>query len=240
MDPQAQASFIPKKPLVASAMRPAPHAGLLWFISILIFFASLIAAGGAFAYEQYLAGAIQSESTSLQEAQAAYDPTVIGDIIRLDSRINAAETLLANHLAPSSIFTFLENNTLQNVSFTGFEYDINPDGSATLTLSGEALDFSSVALQSDTFGQSQALKDVLFSDINVDPGTGHIVFKVSATVDPSLILYRNALSTLSVASSSTSNASTTTSASTLIISPTSSASSSQSSYQSGQPFGTTP
>src|SRR5579872_776104 len=192
MDPQAQASFIPKKPLVASASARGGM-GILWFIGLLLFVFSAISAGGAFGYEKYLEGQIASASDSLQRAQAAFDPQVIADIIRLNNRIDQSNILLHNHVSPSAVFTLLEQTTLSTVRFTSFEYDLSPNGAATLSLDGEALDFPSVALQSDAFGQTRALKDVLFSDINVDPGTGHITFKVSATIDPSQILYSNLL-----------------------------------------------
>jgi len=186
-----QTSFIPKRPLVENAAPMRSHVGILWFIVLILFIASLLAAGGAFVFQQYLQNSIRTQSDSLARAQAAYDPAVINNIIRLDSRIIQTKALLQNHIAPSSIFAFLGNITLQNVRFSDFSYSINPNGSAALTLNGEALDFASVALQSDAFSQNRNLKDVLFSDINIDGGTGHIVFNVSAIVDSSLLLYRN-------------------------------------------------
>jgi|GEM_PF-184486 len=192
MPPQIQTSFIPKKPLVESAPTRHARVGIFWVLVIILFIASLVAAGAAFAYQVVLQNSIQASNDSLTRAQAAYDPAAIASIIRLDNRLTQTKILLQNHIAPSAIFSFLETNTLGNVRFTDYAYTIDPNGAATLQLSGEALDFSSVALQSDAFGQSRDLKDVLFSDINVDPATGHIVFKMSATVDSSLILYRNA------------------------------------------------
>jgi hypothetical protein len=48
--------------------------------------------------------------------------------------------------------------------------------------------FATVALQSDQFAASKALKDIVFSDIAVDE-LGKVTFSVTATVDPSLINY---------------------------------------------------
>jgi hypothetical protein len=201
MDPQVQASFIPKKPLQASVVRPAGRAGLLWLLALLIFFASAIAGGGAFLYQSYLQSSIKSQSQQLAQAQAAYDPNVINDIIRLNSRMLQAQIVLRNHLAPSSIFTFLEQNTLKTVRFTSFDYSNSPSG-AQITLDGEAVDFPSVALQSDAFGQNQALKNVLFSNVNVDPATGHVVFQVTATLNPTMLLYSTLVSSGAASSDS--------------------------------------
>lgn len=194
MEPQVQASFIPKKPL-ATAVMPSPsrYGGLVWIISLGIFAFSLLSAGGVFAYTMYLDNALQAGDESLTRAQAAYDPAIIQDLVRLDARMNRSGTLLQKHMAPSSLFVFLENYTLSSVRFTGFDLSINQNGSASLSLMGEALDFASVALQSDAFNNAKALNDVLFSDVNIDPSTGHVVFKVSSIINPALLLYSNTL-----------------------------------------------
>lgn len=193
MDPQVQASFIPKKPLDTGIRPRGAGFGLLFLIALLVFIASIVAAGAVFLYQQYLQNAIASKSNSLTLAEGAFDPSTIEDLLRLDSRINNAESLLAKHVAPSALFDFLSQQTLQNVSFSSFDYELQSDGSATLSLTGQADSFSTVALQSDQFGASQALKDVVFSNISVDQ-TGKIAFSVQATVEPALLLYSNALS----------------------------------------------
>lgn len=162
-------------------------------MAIVIFALSIVAAAGVFGYTAYLQNAITSADTSLTRARAAYDPAVIDDILRLNARIINGTTLLQNHLAPSEIFTLLENTTLPSVRFNTFEYAMNQNGVASISLAGEALDFSSVALQSDAFGASKSLHDIMFSDVTTDPATGHVIFKVSAVVDPSLVSYRSSV-----------------------------------------------
>jgi len=108
--------------------------------------------------------------------------------MRIDARIAQAKTLLAKHIAPSAIFNLLSSQTLQTVQFTDFGYTISEEGVPQISMSGVANSFSSVALQSDQFGGSKVLRDIVFSDISVDP-TGKITFSVNATVDPSVVLY---------------------------------------------------
>ncbi|MDE1924827.1 MAG: hypothetical protein KGH79_01445 [Patescibacteria group bacterium] len=193
MDPQVQASFIPKKPLDTGVRSRGAGFGLLFLISLLVFIASIVAAGSVFLYQQYLTKAIADKSHSLTLAEGAFDPSVIEDLLRLDSRINNANSLLSKHVAPSALFDFLSQQTLQNVSFSSFGYSLQNDGSATLTLTGEADSFSTVALQSDQFGASQTLKNVVFSNISVGQ-TGKITFSVSAVVVPALLRYSGSLS----------------------------------------------
>jgi hypothetical protein len=190
MDPQVQASFIPKRSLDTSAR--GSGTGLFLLIAILLFVASLAAAGGAFLFGQYLNKSLADKKKSLALAQGAYEPGTIQDLARMDQRITQAQSLLDKHVAPSAIFTFLSQQTLEKVSFSSFDYALQSDGSAKITLSGTADSFSTVALQSDQFGASKALRDVVFSGITVGAG-GSVTFSVSATVDASLILYKSTL-----------------------------------------------
>lgn len=191
MDPQVQASFIPKKSLETGAGRGGGF-GLFFLIAILIFIASLVAAGGSFLYEQYLNKTLADKKVSLDRAQGAYEPNTIEDLARLDQRITQAKTLLAKHTAMSAIFAFLSTQTLEKVSFSTFGLTMQPDGGAQLQLAGKADSFSTVALQSDQLGASKVLKDVVFSGITV-AADGSVDFTVSATVNASLLGYTSTL-----------------------------------------------
>ncbi len=195
MDPQVSPSFIPKKNLETISARPSGRGtGLVLLIAILIFLASLIAAGAVFAYEKLLAQSISSKSASLALNEKAYDPAVIQELSRVDTRISQAKDLLSKHVAPSAIFGFLSQQTLEKVQFTSFGYTLGADGSGKISLKGIADSFSTVALQSDQLGASKILKDVEFSGVSVDSTTGKVGFSVAATIDSSLINYGNALS----------------------------------------------
>jgi hypothetical protein len=187
MPPQVPTSFIPKKPLETTGRFKEPGGmGLLFLLSLFIFIASVVGAAGVFGYQTITKNAIASKSDSLQKAEGAFDLSTVQDLIRMDARINSANTLLASHVAPSAIFAFLSQQTLVNVQFTSFTYTLSSDNSATIVLSGIADDFSTVALQSDQFGASKVLKDVIFSNIKNGAG-GSVTFSVSATIDSSLI-----------------------------------------------------
>jgi hypothetical protein len=192
MDPQVQASFIPKKSLEMTNSRGGGFGGLLVLIALLIFIASLVSAGAAFAYTQYLNNAITSKAKSLTLAEGAYDPGTIQDLVRLDNRLKEAKVLLDKHVAASGVFAFLATQTLPNVSFSSFDYVLGDDGSAKITMQGTADSFSTVALQSDQFGGNKLLKDVIFSSITAAQ-SGQINFGVSATVDPSVLSYAASL-----------------------------------------------
>lgn len=211
MDPQVQSSFIPKKSLDVSARSSESSFGLLFLIALLIFIASIVAAGGSFLYTQYLNTSIASKSKSLALAEGAFDPSTIQDLVRLDSRLKQSTILLASHVAVSGVFALLAQETLAQVSFSDFEYDLNPDGTAKITMTGSADSFSTVALQSDQFGADTLLKNVVFSDITVGTN-GRIGFSVTADLDPSVISYTNSLAASVPAATITPGVSSTTTA----------------------------
>src|SRR6185312_15927295 len=165
MDPQVQASFIPKKSLDVSAPRGGGFGGLIFLIALLIFIASLVTAGGVFAYKQYLQGSLANKQNQLKLAEGAYDPGTIQDLIALDDRLTQAKILLGKHVSVSNLFNFISTQTLTSVSFNNFMYTLGGDGSATVTMQGTADSFSSVALQSDQLNANKLLKNVVFSGI---------------------------------------------------------------------------
>jgi len=196
MDSNTPGSFIPKKTFSGSSLSTPPVAGIgvMYVVSLFLFVVSLIAAGGAFGYQAYLTQSIANKGDILTKDQGALDFPAIEDLVRLDTRIIQAKSLLAHHVAPSAIFTFLSEETLQNVQFVSFKYDIQPDGSAAITLDGVADSFSTVALQSDQFSNSKMLKDILFTNLNTDQN-GQVTFTMQATVIPTLFLYSSTIGT---------------------------------------------
>src|SRR3989338_4527267 len=145
MDPNVQGSFIPKQALTAAAR--GSGMGLFFLLALLVFAASLVAAGGAFAYEVYLNSQISQKDGDLRRAEGAFDAGAIQDLVRMDARLTQARTLLRSHVSPSAIFYFLSTVTLEKVQFNSFDLAVNKNGGATMTLSGTADSFSSVALQ---------------------------------------------------------------------------------------------
>ncbi|MSR70439.1 hypothetical protein EXS62_00080 [Candidatus Kaiserbacteria bacterium] len=191
MDPTPQSSFIPKQSLAAQS-RGGMFGGLLFLLALGIFILSLAAAGGVFTYEKWLNGQLADKDASLRKDQGAFAPGTIQNYLRVDSRIVQARALLTRHVSPSVVFAFLSTIALEKVQFTSFELQLQGDGSGKIILGGVGDSFSTVALQSDAFGATRDLKDVVFSGVNVGEG-GKVSFSVNATVDPALILYSRSL-----------------------------------------------
>lgn len=187
MAEQFQTSFIPKKSFDVGPTKPVRGTGIIFTIAILLVIASLLAAGGTFAYERFLEGSIVRKKEELQKARAAFEPELIRELSHLDTKLKTAEELLSTHLAISGIFDLLEETTLETVRFTNFGYSIEATG-VRISLSGIARSFTSVALQSDEFTKSRFIREPVFSGFSLDD-RGDVEFNVTALIDPAVVSY---------------------------------------------------
>ena len=193
MDTKFQTSFIPKKALTETTSRPRPESVSVFFIiGFIVFILSLASAGGGFAYKKILIGSITDMNQRLAEAKNSFESDFIEKMNRLSKRIEAGNKLLATHTVVSTVFDLLENQTLATIKFNNFTYDLRDNGTSFISLTGEAVNFSSIALQSDIFGQEKYIKSPVFSDLNSDQ-RGIVVFKFNASLDPNLISYKKNL-----------------------------------------------
>ncbi len=193
MEDRVKTSFIPKAALKIerTEVKRANPVALVNIIAGAILIATILAAGGIFAFERYLVGAVESKRQSLERSRAAFEPATIKELSRLDTRIAAGTTLLKGHTALSALFDELEKLMLSSVRFSNFSYDIADPTRTLLSASGEAASFNAVALQSDAFSKSSIITEPIFSNVNISK-TGTIIFDFTAIIDTSRIGYTGA------------------------------------------------
>jgi Tfp pilus assembly protein PilN len=183
-------SFIPHDTTTPTGSSRGGGGGLidlLLLVAIVLFVASCVLAAGSFLYLQYLNNQSAQDQNEIKAAQAAFDPTLIQQLTRLDERMNSANTLLAAHIAPSAFFAALDQMTLSTVSFQSLSFNAANSKGVSLQMSGIARDINSVALQADLFGKSGIITDAIFSGIDQQADGVH--FSVSGSVNPSAINY---------------------------------------------------
>ncbi len=190
MDSKFQQSFIPKESLVGGMnFRVGQGLGIFALIAIVIFLISVGAFGVAYFYKQSVAKEISKLDVDLARTREIFQPATIAEFKKLSNRLSVADKLLNNHPALSRVFDVLGEATLQSVYFNSF-YLAGADKGFSLALKGVARNFSSVALQSDILGKNQAIKNPIFSNLNLDQ-KGNVVFDVTASVDSSLLSYKS-------------------------------------------------
>lgn len=193
-DTSTPGTFIPHDTAVAAAP-PAHRAGLndlLLLCGIVLLVASGALAVGVFLYQQFLQTQTTSKVSQLQRAEAAFEPSLIAQITRLDDRMHAAGSILSSHLAPTAFFQALDQSTLQTVSFQTLSLEAPDPAHITLKMQGVARSVNSIALQADLFSKSNIITSPIFSNIARQSDGVH--FDLSAIVNPTALNYSSLLS----------------------------------------------
>ncbi|HAO64603.1 TPA: hypothetical protein DCQ44_01320 [Candidatus Taylorbacteria bacterium] len=191
MEGKLQTTFIPRQPLVENkAKKPAPaSAGILSIVGWFIFIVAVAASVGVYLYGNIIQNSITAKNIDLSNKIKSFDTASVDHFVQLDGRLQAASTLLNNHLAISSLLKLIGDNTVQSVQFTDMKYNSDDAGKLTLNLSGKAPNFASVALQSDTFSAQPYFQNQVFSSLGLALD-GSVTFKFTASVDSSILQYK--------------------------------------------------
>lgn len=193
METKFQTSFIPKAPLSnGEGNAPKKSINFFVFISILIFILSLLAALGTYLYLGYLKKSEETIKINLDKNIKAFEPQTIETYVRLSSRLVAAHNILSKHVAISNVFDYLADTTLKTVRFTDFKYELGVDGAVSLSMNGQARNYNAVAYQSEVFGQKRDLRNLIFSNLDLDE-KGNVIFKLASNLDPGFTYYSNTL-----------------------------------------------
>lgn len=182
-------SFVPKQPVRTTQKFSSSGGNILLTISTVLLVASLIAAGAAFGYKEYLTGVLSSKSTALEAAQSMVDKDAVSEFVRTRDRLQLAKELLDSHIAASRFFKLLESETLANVRFGSLSFDVADDGSAEITLQGTARTFNALAAQSSRLAEEKLIKRAIFSEISVNQDTDLVNFSLTADLDPRLLAF---------------------------------------------------
>ncbi len=191
MESKIQSSFIPKKPITSGKVHSQHgiQAGIFFFLSLFLLLAVVTISGGLFFYKGFLEQSISRKNKELQTARASFAPAQLNELKRLNLRIDTAQDLLNKHNAPTLLFDLLEGVTLKTVQFKDLKYSVLPDGRSSISMTGIARSFASVALQSDMFNKEKSIEEPIFSNLDVSQ-EGDALFEVSAFVGTDSISYR--------------------------------------------------
>lgn len=175
--------------------------GIFLLVSIIVFFVSLGLAAYVFLEKKLLIQDITTEQNTIASNQTGIvsDTDTVQNIIDLNSRIIVGNQLLANHVAISPVFAFLQEVTLQDVRFNNFVFssagkDANGNATVQVQLAGVARDWESVASQEDEFDLPD-WKNIISQpklsgfSLNAD---GSISFSFSAIINPKYLSYASA------------------------------------------------
>ena len=194
MESGIKSSFIPAdaiKPVAVRRVSRTGFADLLILLAVVGLVASVALAAGVFLYLQYLQTASASKLEQLNRAKEAFEPSLIQELTRLDDRMQAAEVVLKNHIAPTVFFHLLEQLTLQTVSYNTLDFSAADGQNVTIKMDGVAASVNSVALQADYMSKSGSITSPIFS--NVNRGMTGVSFNLAAIINPLELRYSRSL-----------------------------------------------
>ena len=194
MEPNFQTSFIPKKPIVKERAVAARPVGILLLASIFILFVVLLGTGGLYFYKGVVAKNIADMENTLVLAKNRFEPSKITELQTLDKRLRASTEILSKHITVTPVFTALNDLTMKTVRYTKFSYDLGTDKNSTVNIkiSGQAIGYRSIALQSDLLGTNKSFIDPVFSNLTLD-NSGNVLFDLEFSVDPDFVNYKQTL-----------------------------------------------
>lgn len=205
MEQNFQTSFIPKKPMIEERVKTSRPTSFLTVISIFIFFAVVLAGGGLYFYKGIVQKNITTMSNDLALAKNRFEPSKISQLQVLDKRLRSSDEILSKHVAISPIFKALQDLTMKTVRYTKFSYSLDENSSKILVkMSGQAIGYRSIALQSDLFLKNKYIMDPIFSNLSLDD-KGNVLFDLEFSVDPSFVNYKQMLQTEGSNTSATSS-----------------------------------
>ncbi len=208
MEPQV--TFIPKKP-IEGRVTAENRVSVVAVVAVIAFFSAI--GYGAYSYykQDLLKKSIAELKTNLKKIENDFDIKTVENIVRFDSRIKTAQSLLQNHNVVSPIFSLLSKYALRDIKFSSFSYKLaeasnGASGSAPsvggsvassgmaadqgerdiiIVMSGEARGYLSIALQSQAFAQSPYVKGQVFANL-AQGDKGNVMFQLTLTLDPKI------------------------------------------------------
>lgn len=197
MEQNFQTSFIPKKPIVEERLRAPSPVGSLMIFSVIIFFLMVASYGGFYFYKGFSEKNVKDMEASLVLAKKGFESEQIDRLQTLDKRLSAAGEVLNKHTVVSPIFQTLESITKKSIRYTKFSYGSVAEKSnlVSVKMSGQALNYQSIALQADLFSKNKNLIDPVFSNLSLDEKTSYVTFDLDFSVNPDFINYKKVLAT---------------------------------------------
>ena len=199
MEQNFQTSFIPKKPMIEKRVTATRSVGFLVVVSIFVLFTILLSTLALFFYKGILAKNIKQMENDLSLARNRFEPSKITELQVLDKRLRASSEILSKHIAITPIFQALQAITMKTVRYTKFSYNLGDEKNSkvAIQMSGQAIGYRSIALQSDLFttrDEGKNFIDPVFSNLTLD-AKGNVLFDLEFSVDPSFVDYKQMLST---------------------------------------------
>ncbi len=176
MPGSSNTSFIPKRnPTHNNRQSTKQHVFLGSFIIKILFFASLIAAVGVFAYETKLNSDLENEIVKLDNAISSFNEADMERVQKMDLRLNQAKQRLQYSASIVSLLLALEKSTSASIQITSFSLERTDDETFEIEADMETGSFDSVLFQREVLESGDIIEISDLKDLtlqNVPPDNG--------------------------------------------------------------------
>ncbi|MFT7507165.1 MAG: hypothetical protein ACI92I_000305 [Acidimicrobiales bacterium] len=160
-------SFIPKQPTRGQVKPRTVHKVYVFtYISMVLFFMSLVSSAVVFGYTQILNNQLEEEKTRLADERANFNEAGLEAVREFDARIDKAAGLLYGQVAVSRIFAALESMTAQSVQITGLAYGKNKEDQLVLELLATTNTINATMFQRDVLSKDDFFKNATFDEVD--------------------------------------------------------------------------
>ncbi|PIR82904.1 hypothetical protein COU19_03135 [Candidatus Kaiserbacteria bacterium CG10_big_fil_rev_8_21_14_0_10_56_12] len=188
LPPNIPTSFTPRPPASAKQGFRLDFVGAFAFLSYLVLFVAVVVAIGVFIYAQVLSSQQAAKNDELVAAEQGIDAATAANFVRLDNRLSYGKSLLANHVLFSQFFGTFSKLLPQTVRFSAMHVVLTSGDKVTLEATGQAKDFNSLAVASESLTRDSTIKNAIFSHLTVNKDNS-VTFALSADIDRTLISY---------------------------------------------------
>lgn len=159
-------------------------------VGIAVFLLSIAGWVGVLLYQSYIQEEIHIKSQELSHEMDLINTSVVDRLTQVDNQIDSSEELLNRHIAPTILFSKLSDMTIQGVRYNSFSYEGNPLAPITVSLSGEAHDFSTLVQQADSLERDPFASSTEFSSVTKSDEGDRVGFGLTMTIRPDEIRYK--------------------------------------------------
>jgi len=187
MAPNFQSSFIPKESVTEEVFKKK-NAGMLGILVVSLFVFSIILSAGLYFYKGIIKSDIENLQLQLAEEEKNLDKETISKMSQFSKKLEVVKSIVLKHKVASNFLETLASSTVSSVQFVDLTYSEAKNGDLVVTLSGNATDYASVALQEDVFSKVKYFKSTIFSNLGLGK-EGSVSFNLEITVDPKISVY---------------------------------------------------
>ncbi len=162
-------SFIPKQPSRGAVkQRGTRKIYILTYISFVLFFGTLIAAGATFFYKISVESQLDIEKQKLVEQRQLFNQADFERVREFSDKLTSSQKLLDEHVSVVSILDALEKATLSTIQIKTFGIDRSRYSVIALNLEAQTDSFNSVLFQRKIFAENPILQGAQMVDLKLD------------------------------------------------------------------------